>query len=81
MNLDQLLGGEEWAGLPADRTGAGPNLNAFASPGPFTRRTLPGRGPGAAAAAAATASPGISAEGLTFGDLTPGMLGWGLEGY
>jgi hypothetical protein len=73
MNLEQLLGGEEWAGLPADRTGAAPNINAFASPGPFPRRTLPSRGPGVAPA---TANSGIAAEGMAFGDLT-----WGLEGY
>ena len=92
MNLDQLLGGEEWAGLPTDRTGPGPNINAFVSPGPFARRTLPGQGPGAIPAPAVSAAQatningngngnGNGVQGLTFDDLTPGQLGWGLEDF
>jgi hypothetical protein len=84
MNLDQLLGGEEWAGLPTDRTGPGPNINAFVSPGPFTRRTVPGHGPGSVPATMNSAALGGDVSGvggLTFDDLTPSQLGWGLEGF
>jgi hypothetical protein len=79
MNLDQLLGGEEWANLPAGRL-AGPSssTNAFVSQsteskgGPFTRKGVPG---------ATVVSAPDDTTGLGFNDLTPSMLGWGLEGY
>ena len=68
MNLDSLLGNEEWAGLPADRAPMG----AFVSPAvTATDGAFRSRNPQV---------PG-SQQALQFGDLTPGMLGWGLEGF
>lgn len=68
MNLDALLGNEEWAGLPAGRapvagfvgTGVASTDGAFRSKNPQTQG---------------------NEQGVQFEDLTPGMLGWGLEGF
>jgi len=73
MNLDALLGNEEWTGLPADRTpleGGGSYVSpAIASTeGAFRSKNAQGQ-------------QGGNGAGLQFGDLTPGMLGWGLEGF
>jgi hypothetical protein len=72
VNLDALLGGEEWNGLPADRSA----MNGFVSAntmnvsdGSFRKR------PGVQLPQATQQS------GLQFQDLEPGVLGWGLEGF
>ncbi|KAF2403557.1 hypothetical protein EJ06DRAFT_282845 [Trichodelitschia bisporula] len=62
MNLDLLLGGEEWAGI------SGYAERYDAEVGPF--RAKEGR--------VVKKEP---REGITFDDLTPGALGWGLDGY
>ncbi|KAF2433222.1 hypothetical protein EJ08DRAFT_647599 [Tothia fuscella] len=78
MNLDQLMGGEEWAGMHADH-GMG-NLGSSFTPTAISRSgaqpfqsKAPTRG-----------MPNMSntdAEGVSFDDLNPGVLGWNLDGY
>jgi hypothetical protein len=73
IQLDALLGNEEWNGLPADRVaGAGTYVNPQIGrgDGPFTGK--PGVVP--------QAQPSVNGQ-VQFGDLTPGLLGWGLEGF
>jgi len=74
IQLDSLLGNEEWNGLPADRIpGAGAYVNpqSGAREGPFTGKI------GGAASHVTTVANGQ----VQFGDLTPELLGWGLEGF
>jgi hypothetical protein len=73
VNLDTLLGGEEWNGLPGDRSA----MNAFVSgstvnlnEGAFRKRTTVGQ----------PQQQGQQAP-LQFQDLSPSVLGWGLEGF
>jgi hypothetical protein len=73
VNLDALLGGEEWNGLPADRNAMG---SAFASSAPMNEG--PFRKTGGASSAQRQPNQQSSVQ---FQDLAPGMLGWGLEGF
>lgn len=68
VNLDQLLGGEEWAYRDHDRNG---NMaQVFTQSGrPFSGK-MNARG---------TDTPGQ--QSVSFDDLNPGALGWNLDGY
>jgi hypothetical protein len=73
VNLDTLLGGEEWNRLPEDRSA----MNAFVSgstvnlnDGAFRKRMAIGQ----------EQQQGQQPP-LQLQDLSPGMLGWGLEGF
>lgn len=76
VNLDSLLDGEEWTGLPTDRSA----LNTFVSSntvnvndGMFRKRSAIGQ--------QQHQRQQEQQQSLQFQDLAPGMLGWGLEGF
>jgi hypothetical protein len=75
VNLDQLLGGEEWAGMHADRNMA--NIGSMFTPSAISRDgTQPFTGK-----MAARDSTNSQDGPLSFDDLNPGVLGWNLDGY
>jgi len=79
LNLDILLGGEEWTGLPPDRSAMGAYVSSStvnANDGSFKKKPSLGvdgyqQGTGQQA----------QQQSVQFQDLEPGMLGWGLEGF
>jgi hypothetical protein len=80
VNLDSLLGGEEWTGLPADRSA----LNTFVSnntvsmnDGMFRKRAMIAQ----QQQQQHLQQQDQQQQSLQFQDLAPGVLGWGLEGF
>lgn len=72
IQLDSLLGNEEWNGLPADR---------IAGAGSFVNPQL-GRVDGSFTGKQEQAAPSPEQNGqIQFGELAPGTHGWGLEGF
>jgi hypothetical protein len=71
MDLDQLLGGEEWGGA-----GLGSMNAVLGGPtGTFTGKLAREAG------TSSTPSTGPQSQGVTFDDLNPGSLGWNLDNY
>jgi hypothetical protein len=79
VNLDQLLGGEEWAGMHADR-GMG-NMSSSFTPSAIQRTGAQPFQPKMASRAPADTKYTNGPEGISFDDLNPGVLGWNLDGY
>ncbi|KAF2665000.1 hypothetical protein BT63DRAFT_417543 [Microthyrium microscopicum] len=79
MDLDALLGNEEWAGLPADRAPMYVSPAVGAPEGAFRRKQILHAQNGSPSAL--PVGQNGQGMGLQYDDLTPGMLGWGLEGF
>jgi hypothetical protein len=76
VNLDQLLGGEEWAGMHTDRNVGG--INSMFSPSAISRD---GAQPFTGKTAASRETRNGQDGPLSFDDLNPGVLGWNLDGF
>lgn len=70
VNLNALLGGEEWNGLPPDRNAMASAFNANINEGSFRKR-----------GGTSTQRQQGQQPSVQFQDMAPGMLGWGLEGF
>jgi hypothetical protein len=77
VNLDQLLGGEEWAGMHTDRNMG--NIGNMFTPSAISRD---GAQPFTGKLTARGDATTNGQDGpLSFDDLNPGVLGWNLDGY
>jgi hypothetical protein len=75
VNLDQLLGGEEWAGMHTER-----NMSSMGSM--FTPPAVSRNGAQPFTGKLTARDTANSQDGpLSFDDLNPGVLGWNLDGF